>query len=200
MGTTNTLTGFLRDVTGNRRFWPVVITGGGIHKPWEIMPATVGQVWAEALSLYHAGEELILKGVEAEMAIEMQQEALENDDREGLVQEYLNKLLPVDWNKMSISERRMYLSGDEFATSSKPGTVKRDKVCNLELWAECFGKDPAAIKRQDSYELTAIMNKMDGWRRYEGNKAGKLSFSYYGPQCAYVREATDSAAETSSNF
>ena len=187
-GTTNTMTGFLRDVTGNRRFWPVVVTGASAKHPWELSGAYVEQVWAEALSLYNAGEELILKGAEAEQALQKQQDALENDDREGLVREYLEKLLPDDWCKLSLSERRMFLSGDEFAAGTRVGTTKRDKVCNLELWAECFGKDPSSIKKQDSYELSAIMNKMEGWTRYEGNKSGKLSFASYGSQCAYVRE------------
>jgi predicted P-loop ATPase len=53
--------------------------------------AYIEQVWAEALTLYNAGEELILKGAEAEVAVEKQQEALENDDREGLVREFLDK-------------------------------------------------------------------------------------------------------------
>ena len=194
-GTTNTTTGFLRDVTGNRRFWPVVVNGLSKLHPWEISPAYAEQVWAEALVLYNAGEELILKGPEAEIALSMQQEALENDDREGLVREYLEKLLPEDWIKLSLSERRMFLAGDEFSAAQRAGVVKRDKVCNIELWAECFGKDPSSIKKQDSYELAAIMNKLDGWKRYDGNKSGKLSFAGYGPQCAYVRDEQESDEE-----
>ena len=185
---------FLRDVTGNRRFWPVQVTGQCEKHPWDLDKATLDQVWAEALSLYNAGEELILKGADAVSAYEQQQEALENDDREGLVRAYLNTLLPEDWPKMTLSERRMYLSGDEFTSQGKPGVVAREKVCNLEIWAECFSKDPASIKKQDSYELNAIMAKIDGWKRYDGNKSGKLSFQSYGSQIAYVRDE-DAVAE-----
>lgn len=185
---------FLRDVTGNRRFWPVQVTGQCEKHPWDLDKATLDQVWAEALSLYNAGEELILKGADAVSAYEQQQEALENDDREGLVRAYLNTLLPEDWPKMTLSERRMYLSGDEFTSQGKPGVVVREKVCNLEIWAECFSKDPASIKKQDSYELNAIMAKIDGWKRYDGNKSGKLSFQSYGSQIAYVRDE-DAVAE-----
>lgn len=185
---------FLRDVTGNRRFWPVQVTGQCEKHPWDLDKAILDQVWAEALSLYNAGEELILKGADAVSAYEQQQEALENDDREGLVRAYLNTLLPEDWPKMTLSERRMYLSGDEFTSQGKPGVVAREKVCNLEIWAECFSKDPASIKKQDSYELNAIMAKIDGWKRYGGNKSGKLSFQSYGSQIAYVRDE-DAVAE-----
>lgn len=185
-GTSNTPQ-FLRDVTGNRRFWPVWVTGETDKHPWDMEKAYIDQVWAEAVTLYNAGEELILSGEEAEQAQAKQKDALENDDREGLVKEYLDKLLPENWAKLSLSERRMYLNGDEFAMNGNPGTVLRDKVCNVELWAECFGKDPATIRKQDSYELSAIMTKMEGWQRYEGNKSGKLSFPGYGPQVAYCR-------------
>lgn len=181
---------FLRDVTGNRRFWPVQVTGECEKHPWNMEKAYIEQVWAEALTLYNSGEELILKGSEAEVAAEKQQEALENDDREGLVREFLDKLLPAEWGSMSLSERRMYLSGDEFTTQNKVGIAARDKVCNLEIWAECFGREPANIKKQDSYEINAIMAKMDGWKRYDGNKSGKLSFGGYGSQIAYVRTET----------
>ena len=95
---------------------------------------------------------------------------------------------------MTLSERRMYLSGDEFTSQGKPGVVARGKVCNLEIWAECFSKDPASIRKQDSYELNAIMAKIDGWKRYDGNKSGKLSFQSYGSQIAYVRDE-DAVAE-----
>ncbi len=180
---------FLRDVTGNRRFWPVQVTGECEKHPWNMDKALLEQIWAEALTLYNAGEELILKGTDAEIAAEKQQEALENDDREGLVREYLDKLLPADWAKLSLSEKRMYLAGDEFTTQNRAGVAPRDKVCNLEIWAECFGREPANIRKQDSYELNAIMAKLDGWKRYDGNKSGKLSFKDYGSQIAYVRTA-----------
>lgn len=178
---------FLRDVTGNRRFWPVQVTGECEKHPWNMEKAYIEQIWAEALTLYNAGEELILKGAEAEVAAEKQQEALENDDREGLVREFLDKLLPAEWATMLLSERRMYLSGDEFITQNRAGIAPRDKVCNLEIWAECFGREPANIKKQDSYEINAIMAKMDGWKRYDGNKSSKLFFGGYGSQIAYVR-------------
>ena len=191
VGTTNTMTGFLRDVTGNRRFWPVTVEGGSGKHPWDLDKATVQQIWAEALKLYNDGEELILKGEEAAIALEKQQDALENDDREGMIREYLDVLLPDNWTDMSLSERRMYLSGEEFGQTGKKGTVRRDRVCNVEIWAECLGKDPASIQKQDSYAIAAIMHKIEGWERYAGNKSGKLSFGSYGSQVAYVREEED---------
>lgn len=133
VGTTNTMTGFLRDVTGNRRFWPVNLTGTTEKHPWDLTKADVSQIWAEALHLYNTGEELILKGEEAVLALERQQDALENDDREGLVREYLNKLLPTDWTTMSLSQRRTFLAGDEFDQAGKTGSVRRERVCNVEI-------------------------------------------------------------------
>ena len=188
-GTTNSTTGFLRDITGNRRFWPVPVHGGALKHPWDINQAFIDQVWAEAYAYYNAGEELILKGAAEEIAQEKQTEAMESDDREGLVREYLSKLLPDNWDKMELSDRRIFLNGDftQYGRGSKP----REKVCNLELWAECFGKDPMSIRKQDSYELSAIMSKIEGWNRYVGNKTGKMRFPIYGVQMAYVPEETE---------
>ena len=199
-GTTNTLTGFLRDVTGNRRFWPVLVSGEGTFKPWEIDQSYVDQIWAEALSLYNAGESLVLSGEEATIATEKQTEAMETDDREGLVAEYLEKLLPEDWPTMELSERRMFLAGEDFIVSQHKPVKRRDRVCNLEIWAECFCKDPVSIKKMDSYEITAIMSKQSNWERYMGNKTGKLRFDGYGIQVGYVRSATDDEDESTLPF
>lgn len=193
VGTTNSQN-FLRDVSGNRRYFVLTVTGESDLHPWNINDDEIDQIWAEALHLYNEGEELVLDGADAEEAIRRQIEAMENDDREGLVSDFLDKLLPDEWTKMSLSERRMFLADDDFIKSSHTGTVRREKVCNLEIWAECFAKDPTTIKKQDSYELASIMAKMPGWEKYTGNKTGKLSFPGYGSQVAYVRVADDATA------
>ncbi|WP_026664860.1 virulence-associated E family protein [Butyrivibrio sp. FC2001] len=188
VGTTNAANGFLRDITGNRRFWPCNVTGECDKHPWEMKKETIDQIWAEALHLYNEGEELTLKGDEAMQAYEEQKEAMEQDDREGLVQKFLEMPLPKNWYSRSTSERRMYFNDDEFESLDENDTIQREKVCNMEIWTECYGKDPASIKKSDSYEIQSIMNKMSNWKRYEGNKNGKLSFQGYGSQVAYVRE------------
>jgi hypothetical protein len=86
---------------------------------------------------------------------------------------------------MDLPERRIFLSGDEF--NKKEGTVVRERVCTLELWAECFGKDPGSFRKSDAYELNAIMSRIEGWKRYDGNKTGRVRFPIYGPQYAYQR-------------
>ena len=92
VGSTNTESGFLRDITGNRRFWPVRVNGQSVKKPWQMIAEEVTQIWAEAVAVYKGGEKLFLEGNVAAMAASEQAEAMETDDREGLVRTYLEKL------------------------------------------------------------------------------------------------------------
>lgn len=188
VGTTNAEKGFLRDVTGNRRFWPVQVKMGRKNIWNELTASEVDQIWAEAIVKYKAGEELTLKGDAALIAYQHQQEAMEEDDREGLVRDYLDTLLPSNWGDMDLFQRRNFLSGDnEFGTETLVGTVRRDKVCLQEIWCECFGKKKEDIKRSDSFEIQGILVKIGGWKRYGGNKSGKMRIPIYGPQLTYVR-------------
>ena len=43
------------------------------------------------------------------------------------------------------------------------------------------------MKRTDSYEIEAILNRIGGWERITTNKSGKTRFEIYGPQKAFVR-------------
>ena len=187
VGTTNSDSGFLRDITGNRRFFPVNITGTGKHHPWEL--TEVDQIWAEAVEYYNCGEELFLKGEIAQQAYEKQRDAMESDDREGIVEEYLNTLLPHEWSDMDLYERKNYLNGTEFGEVKKHGTEMRDKVCTMEIWCECFGKPRESIRKADSYEIEGILYKLGGWERYPGNASGKTRIPGYGVQKTYVRVA-----------
>jgi putative DNA primase/helicase len=188
VGTTNAEKGFLRDVTGNRRFWPVKVTMGKKSIWDELTETEVGQIWAEVILKYKAGEELCLKGEAAVIAYQTQQEAMEEDDREGLVREYLDTLLPEKWDEMDLFQRRNFLAGDsEFGSETLVGTVRKTRVSLQEIWCECLGKRKEDLRRSDSFELQGILAKIGGWKRYSGNKSGKMRIPIYGPQITYVR-------------
>ena len=187
VGSTNNGDGFLRDVTGNRRFWPVTCTTNSPHRPWEV-ESVVPQLWAEAYTLYRAGEKLFLSPEEEKQASMEQTAALESDVREGMIAEYLDKLLPEDWDRMDLAERRGFLRGDPFTGGNRVGTVQRTTVCAVEVWAECFGKDPSAIKRSDTYDIFGMLMKIGGWEKYSGNKTGVQRRGLYGPQRCFVRK------------
>jgi len=185
VGTTNSDGGFLRDITGNRRFWPVDVTGRGKYHPWEL--TEVDQIWAEAIEYYHRGEELFLKGDVAKEAYAKQRDAMETDAREGIVQEYLDRLLPEGWDSYDLFQRRNYLNGNEFGGQTEEGTVQRTRVCAMEIWCECFGKPREALKKTDSYEIEGILYKLGGWAKYGGTSSGKTRIPGYGVQKTYVR-------------
>ena len=64
------------------------------------------------------------------MAQIAQQEAMESDDREGIILEYLETPLPTNWQNMTLYERRVYL-GDKNFVLWKFGvsvSLERDKI------------------------------------------------------------------------
>lgn len=107
-GTTNSENGYLRDITGNRRYWNVKVTGTCRYKPWEMTPETVQQIWAETAILAKAGEKLYLPPNLEDYAKAEQRGAMEQDDREGVVLEYLDMMLPDGWEDMDTHQRRDY--------------------------------------------------------------------------------------------
>lgn len=165
-GTTNSENGYLRDITGNRRFWNVKVTGDGRMKPWDLDQETVDQIWAEVIVLSNAGEELFLDHTLEDYARKEQSEAMERDDREGLVARYLEMLLPETWNTMDVYQRRDYVQDPDGPLNAK-GTVRRETVSNIEIWCECFGKAKEDIKPADSYAISAMMARFADWSRPE---------------------------------
>lgn len=180
-GTTNAESGYLRDTTGNRRFWPVKTPGSGKKQSWNLTHEEILQIWAEALVYVRQGEKLYLSAEMDALAKDEQREAMESDEREGLVREYLDTLLPERWAEMDLFERRNFLSGSDFGGLQEKGTVQRTSVSNMEIWCECFGKERANLRRTDSNELTGILARL-GWKRAES----KVRIPLYGPQYIFV--------------
>lgn len=181
VGTTNAETGFLRDLTGNRRYWPIKVSGESKKKAWNMTKEEIEQIWAEAKKYFDDGERVTLADDAEEEAENAQRDALEADEREGLVEVYLNTLLPENWDGMDLYQRREYLSGDETCAN---GTVERKEVSNAEIWAECFKYNIADMKPSDAYVISAIMQKVGGWERSKKSRRLKI----YGKQRIYVRK------------
>lgn len=185
IGTTNDRE-FLRDKTGNRRFWPIDV---GVQKNSksvfdDLTEYEINQVWAEAVELWKAGEKLFLTGEEEKEAKRQQEEHSEESAKAGLIEEYLNRLLPEDWYELGIPEKRNFIQGTEFG-ESKEGTLRRDKTCVMEIWVELFNGDPKQLTPMQSREINDILSGIKGWSKYNS----KLRFGkVYGVQRAYIRK------------
>ena len=87
----------------------------GCRPSWELSDEEVWQIWAEALYRYEQGEKLYLEGDIGIEAIHQQKMSMETDDREPMVREYLDKLLPANWDSLTLFQRRDYIQGTEFS-------------------------------------------------------------------------------------
>lgn len=180
-GTTNNKD-FLLDPTGNRRFWPVDIYYQDPVKSVfeELDQYRVDQIWAEAVKFYHTGETLYLSSELEKTALIKQSEHREVDERTGLIQEYLEKLLPESWAEMDYYQRRNFIAGEEIG---EIGKVRRNFVCGLEIWCELFGKQKADFSNSDQKTLQNILRSIDGWEKEEKKHSSKI----YGRQKGFIR-------------
>jgi predicted P-loop ATPase len=181
-GTTNDAE-FLKDRTGNRRFWPVDVgVQPATKNVWNTLPEEVDQIWAEAYLYWQLGEKLFLTG-EAEAESKMEQEAhQESNAKEGIIREFVSRPVPLDWDKRALNDRRLYWSG-EFGRDNCE-TKERDRICAAEVWCECFGGDVKFMRRIDALEINGILACIPGWKR--------LSTMYrfgsaYGHQRGFIR-------------
>lgn len=181
IGTTNE-TQFLRDTTGNRRFWVVNTPNTPARSMWDdLTPDEVRLIWAEAVEIYKAGETLYLPRDLEAMAREIQETYEEENPRAGLVAEYLERLLPDGWADLDLYTRRQWLETDA------QGTTPRETVCTMEIWAEALGGNPDRLDRYTIKEVRDIMAKLPEWQ-HQGNK--RTTIKPYGRQRYFERRAT----------
>lgn len=173
---------FLRDSTGNRRFWPVTLQDApGKHSVFDDLPGARDQVWAEAKARWHMGEPLFLAGsLEAE-AIKQQERYRVGNAKKGLIEEFISRPLPAGWDSRNLNARRMYWSG-EFEREDVCDGEQRRFACAVEVWCECFGQDKGKIRQADTREINDILREL-GWKSI-GPRKDKL----YGSQRSFRQE------------
>lgn len=172
-GTTND-NDYLKDPTGNRRFWPIDCGDRPAKNVWDDMtPQTVGQLWAEAYLYWQMGEPLVLTAEEERVAEERRQGHTERDDYEGQIAVFLDRPVPRNWMQMDSVAREAFLASQEAGQEKDDNLVHRDRICVLEIGRECLGWRPGwTVKRSESNRVSKILDKMPGWKRSSTMKFG----------------------------
>lgn len=166
-GTTND-SEFLRDRTGNRRFWPIDV---GLVQPrksvFRDLELEVDQIYAEAFVRWQLGEQLYLTGEAERLSKDQQDEHRESSVKEGIIRAFVDRPVPEDWQKRDIPTRLLYWSG-EFGKPHEGAAGPRDRICAAEIWCECFRSDIKFMKQTDTREINGILASMPGWEEYRG--------------------------------
>ena len=170
-GTCNVMD-FLQDTTGNRRFWPVDVCRSRYGQstrakaPWDLTDDDIAQIWAEAVIRWRMGEALYLTG-ELETAAQRRQEMhREASVNEGMIQNFVEQMIPADWDSWTLDRRRDFWAGTVHGEVGE--LVQRRKVCVAEIWCEALGGQPRDCHKSDAREINAVLDRMPGWERTDG--------------------------------
>lgn len=172
-GTTND-DEFLRDSTGNRRYWPVQV---GINKTlksvFKDLDGEKDQIWAEAVVKFRTGEALYLEGDVLKVAEKEQQARLIVDPWESIINEYLQRQIPNDWFERSIESQKNYWIFD--SDNKEKDLLMRDRICTSEILTVCLGIEP---KRQTSLDRKRVLDIVRKRLEYSYKSNVKFGKSY----------------------
>lgn len=198
-GTTNDAV-FLRAQEGNRRFLIVEVAEKLDFGKYS--DEYVNQVWAEAVHIWKTSKaqyglkdnpELFLSASEEAAAESVRSMATEEDSMTGLIQAYLDTLVPENWVEMSPEERISWLRDEEQGIVS--GTHPIDVVCSLEIWEIALQRERGKHSRVDILQITNALKQLPGWF---GPMPKPTRLPFYGPQRVFARldEPTDPSGST----
>ncbi|SMO64452.1 Predicted P-loop ATPase and inactivated derivatives [Thalassovita litoralis] len=167
-GTVNPDT-YLRDETGNRRFWP--IRCGDIDI--DALARDRDQLWAEAVARFKDGaiwwieDKAILQA-----AREEQDKRYQSDAWDGLIEHWLTHELRV--------------VGDSYSSFDPPrreSVLRHEPLRDVsvgEILEEAIGAEPARWSRTDQMRVSGYLKKK-GWERYQRREGGEREWRYRRP-------------------
>ena len=158
IGTTN-LREYLKDSTGNRRYWPITCN---TKLDFDKFKANVDQIWAEAVVLYKAEYGVVLSPEVEIMAQQEQEGRFDQDSWEPIINEWLETDAPVarydevDYNDYTVENME-----------------PRNRVCVFEIYRDCL-KMKGQPDRRESKKIGYILNRNWEWKKTTVQRFGKL--------------------------
>lgn len=155
-GTTND-ENYLRDATGNRRFWPIKVGVEVIDI--QKLKRNLGLIWAEALQMYKLMRAEQPYGVLplylSDPVSAAYAEELQGSRRIVTVED---ELLPIvqEWLDAPVG-------AGEFTDTTKNGPVFRTHVTNMDVWVLGLGRNEKDFNNSASQQVAKIMTGVVGW-------------------------------------
>ncbi len=185
MGTTNDRE-YLRDPTGNRRFWPIQCSTGLIDT--DKLKKNVEQLWAEAVHEYkhmlkdHPGGALplYLRGDEAnKIALELQESRMVETQAQGWAG------MISTWANTKVHKSALEGLDERFDKFDGPDPLmQRDKICALQVWVEVLKGTTESYGRGNSLKVIEAIRATGEW-----TEIGLQRLPVYGPQRCFGRIA-----------
>lgn len=171
---------FLKDQTGNRRFFPVAVKwNSNSHYLFEkSFEDTIDQLWAEAKELYDAGESLILSKTAESIANGIREEYTEVSSMHGLIERFVNLKFPKDWDDWVYADRRDFVDG---LGVFEEGTEVRKEFCAFEVWCDGLGLPRKDFTTSKAREVAGSLKRLGFVRN------GQRNVNIYGRQSIYTR-------------
>lgn len=170
---------FLKDDTGNRRFWLIHCHVESIDTVR--LEAVVDQLWAEAVVLYHemrakkprGALPLYLTDTESQSIAARLQESARVESADDAVAGQIAAWLEAPVLSGSVDE--------DVDANGKPRY--RNETCLIELWVDCLGKERGAYNQQSAQMLGRAMSRLGNW-----DADGRfMTFQKWGRQRLYLK-------------
>ncbi|MEA5159079.1 virulence-associated E family protein, partial [Lactiplantibacillus plantarum] len=183
---------YLKDATGERRFYPIKCGIQPVTKnPLKAKQADMLQILAEAKTWFDAGEKLYFDQQTLNEAKAYQQEAQVIDPMRDAVNDYLEMLVPTNWDKLSVSVKHTYyrdlvnsmrLSNEiESQLSKEREPLQQTSV--REILSVVFNQqvdDYLAVRtNSNSKRVKLLLDNLEGWEYGRLRLNGKQVRGYH---------------------
>ncbi|CJW14030.1 phage protein [Streptococcus pneumoniae] len=177
---------YLGDKTGERRFLPVLVDAGQqFVKPFDMTENDVLQLWGEAVAIYKKGFILTFDDeFENELAV-YKERFTYKDEAESQVYDYLEMLVPEEWEDFSVTQQHQYtwfyFNDGSYRNESGliyEGVKLQSSVSAKQILKNVFDIDSARGEKI-ARKIKLIMDNHQDWKYKIKKVKGKTIRAYF---------------------